>query len=734
VHKLNLFAGGVRRRITVVFGLFVALAMITVAVTLSVRLLSTLTDNLTHELEQRAKLEARLFMQRIDYLLESATVLVKNPLVINGLNDAEGRQTYLPELIRNFSEGRDVRAVALVGFDGRPVYSSLETLPTYSDSVALRSALANGVVSYLLDAGRGEWVVFVPVTYYQTTQGALIVAFDLKAVAKRILPVDPVLGYRLSNQNQIIHEAAPSNDPDLFRVQHPVIDAKGGFLADLKLDLEVNAPRRHYLQPATTAIRDVALLGLLLTLVAIAFAYWIGFSISKPILLLRQRVATADGSPENHCAPLGTNDELEDLARNFDQRTQALREIQLHLEELVAERTRELAMAKEFAESASRAKSTFLANMSHELRTPMNAIMGMTDLAMRHTSEPKLRGQLTKVTIASKHLLSIINDILDISKIEAERLQLEKLPFKLGELLENLMSLLRHRAEEKSLLLRFTVAPEIARLTLLGDSIRLGQILLNFTGNAIKFTEKGEIAVNVSLLAEEADTVLLRFEVKDTGIGIAPADQSRLFTAFEQADNSMTRKYGGTGLGLAISKRLAHLMGGEIGLESTVGAGSTFWFSARLDKTGDIIPPTLPAVADSPEQRLRAQYAGTRILLAEDEPVNQEVSRSLLEEAGLTVDLAEDGVLALKLAQANDYALILMDMQMPNLNGLDATRAIRQLASYQTTPIIAMTANAFDDDRQVCLAAGMNDHIGKPVDPDVLFATLLKWLDSRQSQ
>jgi signal transduction histidine kinase/ActR/RegA family two-component response regulator len=410
-----------------------------------------------------------------------------------------------------------------------------------------------------------------------------------------------------------------------------------------------------------------------------------------------------------------------------------LEQYRLHLEELVEERTMALSASKEMAEAASQAKSTFLANMSHELRTPMNAIIGMSNMVLRHTEDPTIRDQLGKIENASHHLLAIINDVLDISKIEADRLTLEETNFVLGEVFENIKSLMGHKATDKNLQLRVDLPPELVRLCLKGDPLRLGQILLNLTGNAFKFTEAGAITLRASTIEEGPDDVQLRFEVRDTGIGISADDQLRLFTAFEQADGSMTRKYGGTGLGLAISKRLAKLMGGDIGVDSQPGVGSTFWFVVRLKKSDDGSMPDRIVASDSAETRLKARFAGARILLAEDEPINQEVSCALLEDAGLRVDLAENGTVALALARDNTYQLILMDIQMPVMNGIDATRAIRALPAYATTPILAMTANAFDEDRETCIEAGMNEHIGKPVNPEKLFETLLKWLSQAKS-
>ncbi len=376
------------------------------------------------------------------------------------------------------------------------------------------------------------------------------------------------------------------------------------------------------------------------------------------------------------------------------------------------------------SEEDSQAKSTFLANMSHEIRTPMNTIIGMSQLAINSATDAKQRDYLAKILASGEHLLGVIDDILDFSKIDAGKTRLEAIDFDLGQVKRTLINLFEWKAAEKGLRLTIEIDPAVPR-HLCGDPLRLNQILINLVTNAIKFTEHGGIVILAKKLGEDKAGVVLRFEVRDTGIGITEEQQAVLFLPFQQGDPTTTRKYGGSGLGLVICKRLATMMGGQIGLESAPGKGSTFWFTAHLGISGAPLPAT-PENAEAQQLSTVSILSGTRVLLAEDHPFNQQVAIEFLNAAEIAVSVANNGQEALDLLRHERFDCILMDTQMPLIDGLEATRLIRADPALAGIPIIAMTANVTTEDRERCLAAGMNDFIGKPFKREDLYATLVR--------
>lgn len=871
------------------------MSLVVFVVTLAAGAISAynLTNILQESLSQKTR--EHLFDLENDFasLVEDVELLSTNSLVINSIINVQSRQNYLPPIIKDFNRKNLVLATEIVAFDATSIYDSAPAITGHVAQREIKRVLSTGEKSIFLQKKSQHLVIIHPIHYYNTTQGALLVVLDLANLLQKITPPETFQFYRLYvDQQEIV--SLNYQGGEKYLTSRKIAPKDLLFIGDLQVSLEIGALRSHYWLVIVKTIALFTALGFCIVIGTILLARRLGNNISRPILLLCEKVRGNSTSEMQKCSPVGTDDELEDLAQAFDQKTMALlnsrENLELahsELEERVKRRTAELSKtnslladeiherkitekklqeAKKLADQASTAKSEFLANMSHEIRTPMNAIIGMGHLIKKTKLTAQQEDYFHKMDISANILMGIIYDILDFSKIEAGKLDLESIHFCLDDVYNNLSSIISSKAQQKKLEFLIDTKQDVPTY-LTGDPIRLGQILINLVGNAIKFTDQGEVVVTTKLEEQIDNTcVLIKFSIRDSGIGLTKEQQKRLFQSFSQADSSTTRKFGGTGLGLTISKQLIEMMGGEIGVESEPGKGSVFSFTVKLgvQEKEDIKLPFLgkfagmtalvaddnktsmeifasnleplgfiltratsgpqalellinaqpafdlvfldcflsgldgievatrfneinqmsqkpyiflvtgrsednfiaqakkagihailekpltqstifdllmklygnklglqfkPAIHDTLSNKPIGHIRGARILLVEDNEINQQVARELLQGMDLVVTVANNGKEAVAMAATTTFELVLMDIQMPEMDGFAATREIRKFKSdMKDIPIVAMTAHAMVGDREKSLASGMNDHIAKPIDPVTLYGVLQKWI------
>ncbi|MGN7613769.1 response regulator [Magnetococcales bacterium HHB-1] len=855
-----------KRRLVIRFVLFISFALFLITGLTALQIASIVRENILNEFQEDGRDTFLRLNDHIDRLVENVERLAKNSLIVQAMTHRDKRNHYLPQLADNFAAGRNVTAFILVDYAGRAVFTNRKKTPDYNKSQPLREALGLDRPAVLFDGENKNLIISYPIMFYDTSQGAIVVYFDLQQLFKRTMPhasgvaqgafVGDILQYGSRHEQGKDHiSLTVSPEPDMQ------------WIANRKLRLEVHLPKQAILGPVQGIVLDTILLSLAILIGAVLLAFNIGGRIARPVIVLHNKILNSSRETGLQLTPVGTEDELEGLAQAFEERTRALWAIQENLEQRVSERTQALDKARSEAEKANKAKSEFLANMSHEIRTPMNAIINLSHLVQQTQLTNRQQDYLKKIQGASNTLLRLINDILDISKIESEQFELENTLFNLDDVL-NQLSGIASVLNEKGLEIIFQITPDTPKL-LVGDTVRLGQVLQNLLSNAIKFTENGHVSLMIEVDAWLDNEVILQFRIRDTGIGLTEEQQQRLFRAFSQADNSITRRYGGTGLGLAISRKLVKMMGGDIRVESMAGKGSDFIFTSRfkfqqtakhtvdnhslvgkralivddnalaqemlevqltsfgmvtvnaasgeealkilksqtrdrfdiifmdwsmpgmngfetyrqihadpslsrvpevlmvtahgrpeiqqkaeqLGMSGFLVKPIAPSVlletiyevleypfyksshrasiSQSNLNNALRHIQGARVLVVEDNEINQQIAVELIESQGFIVTIAKNGLEALKKLHGTSFDLIFMDLQMPIMDGYEVTQKIRENQDWETIPIIAMTAHALSSEVEKCLSVGMNHHLPKPIVPDDLYAALAQWIQPR---
>lgn len=685
----------------------IGLSLIGTAITACVFISLLFSFYLVRVLSERNSLivkhSANVLGKQLSEAYHDIDLVVRNPIIVNTLISVD-REKIDPVLIALLTRTQgesagvvdnDGSAILGISSDGKTL--SFKSLLSKQEKYRVTVA-GKGVV-----AGKERLFIAIPIRYYGKSQGYLEVHYNPAKYVEEYL--DQGYQYRLTQEaDQMVFSNSESSS---YMVGKYLVES---LIEGVESKLILFQFSKN--NPYVTLFFPLVFLVFVLILVFLLMSYFLSRRIARrmvdPIKKLVGKVSNSKKSHWVRCAPLGADQEIEFLAEAFDQKTSELVEINAFLEEKVKKRTSEYLQEKTRAEEALKMRSEFIANMSHEIRTPLNGILGMTEILSEELRGTSSAEKTEIIEQSGKLLLSIINDILDFSKSESRQLVLEHISLSLHSIIENVLYSLESQAESRgvTLIKEFDSSLQDG---LCGDPTRLSQVLFNLIGNAIKFTEHGTVRVRVKKRNQTKKLTAFEIAIIDSGIGIAKDRIEHLFEAFSQADGSITRRFGGSGLGLTISKQVVELMGGTISVESVLGQGSTFTVCLELERCS-------LKEKDPSGVKVRKIFTKTpKILVAEDNKVNQVVIIAFLKSMGLKCDIANDGLEALDMVKDNKYDLIFMDVQMPHLDGLQATRKIKEMKDQEQTMIVALTANAFAEDREKCFEAGMIDYLSKPL-------------------